>query len=101
MARCASRMRSWASAAVVTSAKPAPSAMRYWVTMSAHSLRPAALRWLGGFGRVFPGKVVNFIGISSNFRRFGPIAGVIFPVLDGHYPQVLGHSSLQLLYLYS
>jgi hypothetical protein len=37
-------------------AKPPPSAMRYWVTMSAQSLRPAALRWLGGFGRVFAGK---------------------------------------------
>jgi len=40
-------------------AKSPPSAMRYWVTMSAQSLRPAALRWLGGFGRVLPGKVVS------------------------------------------
>src|SRR5262249_14580677 len=93
-------MRSFASAAVVTSAKPAPSAIRYWVTMSVHSLRPAALRWLGGFGRVLPGKVVSSIGISSNFRRFGPIAGVICQ-LAGHYPKARGNSPLQPLYIYS
>src|SRR5262249_39515580 len=74
--------------------------IRYWVTMSVHSLRPAALRWLGGFGRVLPGKVVSSIGISSNFRRFGPIAGVICQ-LAGHYPKARGNSPLQPLYIYS
>src|SRR5262249_23104392 len=64
--------------------------MRYWVTMSVHSLRPAALRCPGGFGRGFPGNAASSKGISSEFWAFWALLPAIIASLAGHYSKTLG-----------
>jgi len=58
--------------------------------MSVHSLRPAALRCPGGFGRGFPGNAASSKGISSEFRAFWALLSAIIAGLAGPYSKTIG-----------